>query len=256
MRRVLAFLMIVILGDVIPCTTSHGDPWTRPSETRETEIPLYGFTLAGGQLRLTYELMSVNWARYDTNVADMNPPKLVSGGTYTAQLTFSSGARYSRGQIGRKYLAPIDVGGPYWRSIERAYPLAVQYTEVLQKVGILEINRMVDGLTVPDADEGYPASIALGLMSLFHAPYSRDRFYQEYVALLGTLQPDGRIGPVSRVSEKVALLLTRVPKILIPSGQLAMVDPAVLNQLYQHHSRIEEVDTLEQAYQLMGQSPW
>jgi hypothetical protein len=89
--------------------------------------------------------------------------------------------------------------------------------------------------------------MAVRLMGLFRREAIDDRSI-----LLGTLEPNGHIGPlIGMLSEKVALLIPHAQQILILSGQLVDLDPTVMHQLHQHGTAIREVDTLEQAYHLM-----
>ncbi|HJR76988.1 MAG TPA: hypothetical protein VJ805_08435 [Nitrospiraceae bacterium] len=50
---------------------------------------------------------------------------------------------------------------------------------------------------------------------------------------------------------KVLLLIPYSQKLFVPSGQLAILEPEVLKQIEQHPVTIKEVDTIEQAYQVM-----
>jgi hypothetical protein len=49
----------------------------------------------------------------------------------------------------------------------------------------------------------------------------------------------------------VSLLAPQTEKIFIPSGHLTLLDPAVKNELQPQRRIIQEVDTIEHAYQLM-----
>jgi len=250
MKQVISSLTVIM---AVGFATFVGDVAgfeARPSSTLETEVVLHVFTSDGARLRLKQELMSVMWTTYDMNDPAMNPPKLVRGKTYTAQAVFFNNPRSTGrrgGGIGRKFLGDIHPQGLYWRSVEQAYAQAVLQTGDIQKVGRIEVNRMVDGLVVPSSDEGYAASMAIGFMGLFRQAYVGERY-----VLLGVLRGNGRLEPVSRLSEKMALVIPYAEKILIPSGGSALIDPSVLDHAYKRGIPIQEVDTLDQAFAEMA----
>lgn len=130
-----------------------------------------------------------------------------------------------------------------------AYRLAVEHTPSITKVGTIDVNYFVWGTTPhPKTLDWEDAPLmAVGFMALF-----RRETTDNFSTLLGTLQPDGRIGPVfSMLSEKVARSIGHVRQILIPAGQLTELDPSVVQKLQQHDMKVLEVDNLEEAYQLM-----
>lgn len=228
-------------------------------QSLQMEIPVYSVVQtitnrspepAEEKLHLQPGFVSLSWQKLDSDPSDLSPPKLVSGGIYLLQqppMPGSSGRR-RKGILGRPFLSHIDQQGDSWKSFEMAYRVAVDHTGDVTKIGTIDVNYFVDRPTsyfTPGRQDA--ALIAVHLMALF-----RRELIDHRSILLGTLEPDGRIGPVlSRLSEKVALLIPFAQQILIPSGQLVTLDPTVMHQLQQRGTKILEVDNLEQAYQLM-----
>ena len=224
-------------------------------ESLGTEIPVYRFVhtvnsrfpeQAEERRTIQQVFVGLDWARFDSNPGDLNPSKLVRGGIYLLQPSIP-GSRGS-GNSGRRFLANIDPLGDTWNSFEMAYHVAIEHTQDITKIGSIKVNYFVDRPTsyfTPGRDDA--ASMAAYLMALFRRELIDDRSI-----ILGTLEPDGHIGPVfTMLSEKVALLIPFAQQILIPSGQLINLDPTVMHQLQQHGTKVLEVDSLEQAYQLM-----
>lgn len=206
--------------------------------TNISNVPLFGFMLNGTKLGVTREVMAVNWMSDGSDRADLSPPKVRLGKTILMRP--SPGGVRPGGDLGS-----IQRSSHYLTSLQQAYRQAVKQTEGVPKNGILEINRLVGG-TIPNADDGYSASMAVHFMAMF-----RSAIIPDNSILIGTLQPDGRIGAVSLLSAKVVLLIPYSQKLFIPSGQLTTLEPAVTNLLEQRQVTVEEVDTIEQAYQLM-----
>lgn len=222
----------------------------------EMEIPVYSVVQtitnrspepAEEKLHIQRGFVSLSWQRLDPAPSDLSPPKLISGGIYLLQQPPMPGRR-NKGRLGRPFLAHIDQQGDSWKSFEMAYRVAVDQTGDITKIGTIGVNYFVDRPTAyfpPGLHEA--ASTAVHLMAFFRRELIDDRSI-----LLGTLEPDGRLGPVfSRLSEKVALFMPFARQILIPSGQLVTLDPTIMHQLQQHGTKVLEVDNLEHAYQLM-----
>ncbi len=249
MKRFLAALVVLI--------ALQGDRFAegRAAESLEKEILVYRFVHAitsrfpepaEEKRHVQQVFVSLNWTRFHSDPGDLNPPKLVKGGIYLLQppLVGSRG----RGTIGRHFLASIDDQGDSWSSFEMAYRQAVEQTRDITKIGEIEVNYFVDRPSSYFTPDRYDAAfMAVHLMALF-----RRELIDARSVLLGTLLPDGRIGPgYSMLSEKVALLIPHTQLILIPSGELTNLDLTVMHQLQEHGTRVLEVDSLEQAYQLM-----
>jgi len=249
MKRVLLALVIVfyLQGDEL----SEG----RAIESLATEIPAYRFvyTITGRfpeqaeeQRAVQQVFIGLDWLRFDSNPGDLDPPKLVRGGIYLLQPAVL-GSR-GRGSSGRRFLANIDPLEDTWKSFEMAYRVAVDHTGDIPKIGTIEVNYFVDRPTSYFIRGLHDAALtAVHIMGLF-----RRELIDTRSILLGTLEPDGRIGPVfGMLSDKMAMLIPIAEQILIPSGQLVTLDSTVMHQLQQHGTKVLEVDNIEQAYQLM-----
>lgn len=249
MKRILAILIMVLSFQVNPPAEGGA------SESLVLEIPIYKivhtttsrFSEPAEEIHSVQQIFeAINWTRFDSDPGDLSPPKLVRGGIYLLQPPVP-GSR-GRGNSGRRFLANIDQQGDSWKSFEMAYRVAAEQTEAITKIGKIEVNYFVDRPTSYFIPARYDAALmAIHLMGLF-----RGEAIDDGSILLGTLEPNGRIGPVfGMLSEKVALLIPFAGQILIPSGQLTNLDPTVMHQLQQHGTKVLEVDNLDQAYQLM-----
>jgi hypothetical protein len=107
MRLILAVMLVVFSLEVAPVTVSGAELGIRPNQSLSNEIQLFGFATDGSNLVLVREFMALQWTRFDSNLAELNPPKLIMGQTY-----FSEG-RMPAGDIQRDSV--------YWRSVEYAY---------------------------------------------------------------------------------------------------------------------------------------
>lgn len=231
MERYLAALLLILF---LPAVGLGG-----PVATHTSNVPLYNFMPKGTGLSVTREVMAITWNSYSSEQAELSPPRVVMNKTIL--MSPIPGGFRPAGDMGK-----IQQGSLYWASLEQAYQQAVKYTEDIPKVGIIEINRLVFGMMILNVDDGYPASMAVHLIAMF-----RRAIIPDNSILIGTLQPDGRIGTVSALSAKIRLLIPYSQKLFIPSGQLATLNPTLTTLLQQHSVTVEEVDTIEQAYQLM-----
>jgi predicted S18 family serine protease len=89
--------------------------------------------------------------------------------------------------------------------------------------------------------------MAVGFIALFKG----DRL-QRGIALTGTFEPGGRIGPVGSIPDKMrAAAREGYRTILVPTGQIHGPNWN-LNQLgMELNMTVKEVDTIDQAYELM-----
>lgn len=202
------------------------------------ELQLYSFPPNGTKLQIMREVMSLDWKSDPSARNDGGSPRAVMGKAILMKPT-PGGVRPASD------LGNIQRGSLYWMNFEQAYRYVVRRSENLPKNAALEVTRLV-GSTIPNADDSYAATIAVRLMAMFQHASVPDTSI-----LIGTLQPDGRVGPVNLLSEKLLLLLPFSQKLYIPSGQLVELDPNVINTIQQRQVTIEEVDTIEQAYQVM-----
>jgi hypothetical protein len=227
MKRALASLLVLLCLPMVGLGVASG-----------TDLQLYSFNLNGTKMQVMREVMTVNWKSDPSYHNDGSSPKAIMGKTILMKP--SPGGVRPGGDLGN-----IQQVSLYWTSFERAYHQVLKQTENLPTNAALEVNRLVGG-TIPNVDDGYAATIAVHLMAMFQST-----FIPNTSILVGALQSDGRVGPVGLLPAKVLLLLPYAQKIYIPSGQLTTLSPSVMNQIQQRQVTIEEVDTIEQAYQLM-----
>lgn len=227
MKRLFAAMLMIL---ALPAIGQSG--------SGSTDIQLYSFAMNGTTMQINREIMSVNWTSNGSYPSDTNGRKVVVGKTILMRP--SPGGVRPAGDLG-----PIQQGSLYLASFMQAYRQAVKQTAEVPNTGVLQINRLVGG-TIPNVDDSYAASTAAHLMAMF-----RGAVIPDTSILLGALQADGRIGAVSLFPAKVLLLLPYAQKLYIPSGQLAALGPDVLNRIQQRQVVVEEVDTIEQAYQSM-----
>ena len=127
-----------------------------------------------------------------------------------------------------------------------AFHYAIQHTPSITHSGTVTavgIAYMSTGSDGPSAG----AAMAVGFIAMF-----RGDTIQRGIALTGTLQSDGTVGPVGGLSDKVrAAAREGYRKVLIPGGQL--LDPRwELNRLgLEMNVELKEVSTIEEAYRLM-----
>jgi predicted S18 family serine protease len=122
---------------------------------------------------------------------------------------------------------------------------SIQHSGTVTAVGHAYMSTGSDG---PSAG----AAMAVGFLALFKGdPLHRG------IALTGTLHPDGNVGPVGSIPDKVrAAAREGYRTILIPAGQLH--DPEWnLDRLgMELNVDLKEVGTIEEAYQLMTGRPF
>ena len=112
--------------------------------------------------------------------------------------------------------------------------------------GVVEIDRVFIGNVSGDIEDD-AAAMSLQFMALF-----RGKEIPDFSTVVGVLQDDGRLGPVSAVAAKVRAVVGFAWIILVPTGQLTELSIPLRNSLDARRIRVEEVDTLEQAYKQLA----
>lgn len=127
-----------------------------------------------------------------------------------------------------------------------AFRYAVERTPTVRHTGTVSVQGLAYAPTSTDGPSA-GAAMAVGFIAVLKGePIVRG------VALTGTIQPDGRIGPVGAIPDKVrAAVREGYRTVLIPSGQAH--DPRWnLNGLaLELNVTIKEVGTIDEAYELM-----
>jgi hypothetical protein len=140
----------------------------------------------------------------------------------------------------------IRLGAGNLESIDHAFAYAVEHTPNARHSGTVSVIAHAYRPTSSDGPSA-GAAIAVGFMALFKG----DRL-QRGIALTGTFEPGGRIGPVGSIPDKMrAAAREGYRTMLVPRGQIYGPNWN-LNQLaLELNVAVKEVDTIDQAYELM-----
>ena len=143
-------------------------------------------------------------------------------------------------------LAGVRLGDAHLGAMAQAFTYAVERTPSVQHSGTVSVQGVAYRPTGSDGPSA-GAAMAVGFIALFKG----DRI-QRGIALTGTIEPGGQIGPVGSIPDKIrAAAREGFRTVLIPRGQ--MYDARWnLNELgLQLNVTVKEVDTIDEAYQLM-----
>ena len=143
-------------------------------------------------------------------------------------------------------LAGVRLGDAHLGAMAQAFAYAVERTPSVQHSGTVSVQGVAYRPTGSDGPSA-GAAMAVGFMALFKG----DRI-QRGIALTGTIEPGGQIGPVGSIPDKIrAAAREGFRTVLVPRGQ--MYDTRWnLNELgLQLNVTVKEVDTVDEAYQLM-----
>lgn len=145
-----------------------------------------------------------------------------------------------------RYHSRVRLGAASVDSIDRAFAYAVERALQVRPSGTVSIF----GHAYRPANSDGPsagAAMAVGFIAMFKGhPLLRG------IAMTGTLEPGGRVGPVGNIPDKMrAAAREGYRTILVPSGQI--YGPGWnLNQVAMElNVMVKEVDTIEAAYELM-----
>ena len=143
-------------------------------------------------------------------------------------------------------LAGVRLGDAHLGAMAQAFTYAVERTASVQHRGTVSVQGVAYRPTGSDGPSA-GAAMAVGFIALFKG----DRI-QRGIALTGTIEPEGQIGPVGSIPDKIrAAAREGFRTVLVPRGQ--MHDARWnLNELgLQLNVTVKEVDTIDEAYQLM-----
>lgn len=140
----------------------------------------------------------------------------------------------------------ITPGGWDRSATVQAFRYAVAQTPQVRHTGTVTVQGVAYGSTTMDGPSA-GAAMAIGFIAVFRQdPIKRG------VALTGSLQPHGRVGPVGGLSAKVrAAAREGFHTILVPAGQLADPRSPLAGLALELNVTITEVSTIEEAYPLM-----
>jgi hypothetical protein len=201
------------------CLTWSLGPEPRLSPARAdnfAEVPL--LVAIGANDRGAFELLLMRWDRQPLP----NPVEL----------------RWGRGKV--------QFAEGYLSALEAAWRYAVGRVPSAQRTGTIWLQGLAYAPTTTDGPSA-GAVMAVGFLAVLNGdPIRRG------IALTGTIEPDGRIGPVGAIPDKIrAAAREGYRTVLIPAGQLT--DPRwSLNGLaLELNITVKEVGTVDEAYELL-----
>jgi len=144
------------------------------------------------------------------------------------------------------HLGGVRLGDDSLGSLAQAFAYAVERTPSIQHSGTVS----VQGVTYRPANSDGPsagAAMAVGFIALFKGdPIQRG------IALTGTIEPGGQIGPVGGIPDKIrAAAREGYRTVLVPRGQMHEPRWNLVELGLQLNVAVKEVDTIDEAYQLM-----
>ncbi|MGQ0811622.1 MAG: S16 family serine protease [Nitrospiraceae bacterium] len=145
----------------------------------------------------------------------------------------------------------VALGATHLNSMATAFRYAVERTPHLQHSGTVTVLGVSYTPTSSDGPSA-GAAMAVGFTAMF-----RGERIQRGVAMTGTLQPEGVIGPVGSIPDKIrAAVREGYRTILIPAGQLHEPRWNLTRLGMELNVTIQEVATIDEAYVLMtGRKP-
>lgn len=143
----------------------------------------------------------------------------------------------------------VPVRGAALEPLMTAFDYAMTYQSMTQDpTGILSLSIT---LSAPLGDEG--PSVGAGLAVGFLAVLRGDQLAKD-IAMTGTLEPDGRIGQVRNIKQKIMIAAYQGYRVvLIPRGQISVPRARLVGT--KSSMTIREVGTIEEAYVIVTGKP-
>jgi hypothetical protein len=142
--------------------------------------------------------------------------------------------------------AVVRLGETHLGAMTTAFKYAIERTPAVRHSGTVSVRGVA---YVPTSSDGPSAgaAMAVGFIALFKGePVRRG------IALTGTIEADGRIGPVGAIPDKVrAAAREGYRMVLIPQGQFYDVTWNLSRLAMELNVTIKEVSTIDEAYELM-----
>ncbi len=144
------------------------------------------------------------------------------------------------------YKAGVILGETHLGAMAVAFRYAVERTPSVRHSGTVSVRAVAYAPTSSDGPSA-GAAMAVGFIALFKGePVRRG------VALTGTIEPGGRIGPVGAIPDKIrAAVREGYRTVLIPQGQLDDPTWSLTRLAMELNVTIKEVGTIDEAYELM-----
>lgn len=142
--------------------------------------------------------------------------------------------------------AVVTLGQTHVGAMAAAFQYAMERTPSIRHSGTVTVRGIA---YVPTSSDGPSAgaAMAVGFIALFKGESVR-----RGVALTGTIEAGGRIGPVGAIPDKIrAAAREGYRTILIPQGQFYDADWNLSHLAMELNVTIKEVGTIDEAYELM-----
>jgi len=140
----------------------------------------------------------------------------------------------------------VRYGKSHLGSMADAFNYAVERTPSIQHSGTVS----VQGVTYQPTGSDGPsagAAMAVGFIAMF-----KGERVQRGMALTGTIEPGGRIGWVGSIPDKIrAAKREGLHTVLVPRGQLHTAQWNLIELGFQLNINVKEVDSVDDAYELM-----
>jgi hypothetical protein len=180
------------------------------------EVPVLGAIQAND--RGVFEVMIMRWDRQ----AAPDPMKLQWG---NSRVTFV---------------------GAYLKALRAAFTYAVERTPTIPHTGTLTIHGLA---YVPTSSDGPSAGAA---MTVGFIAVMKGEPIQRGIAITGTIEPSGRIGPVGGIADKIrAAAREGYRTVLIPQGQFLDARWNLGSLALDLNMTVKEVSSIDEAYELM-----
>ena len=142
--------------------------------------------------------------------------------------------------------AGVRYGKAHLGSMAKAFDYAVERTPSVAHTGTVSVQGVTYRPTGSDGPSA-GAAMAVGFIALFKG----DRI-QRGTALTGTIEPDGRIGWVGDIPDKIrAAKREGYHTVLVPRGQVHSPQWNLIELAFHLNIHVKEVDTVDEAYQIM-----
>lgn len=142
--------------------------------------------------------------------------------------------------------AGVRLGNTHLGAMADAFNYAVERTPSVQHSGTVSVQGVTYAPTGSDGPSA-GAAMAVGFIAMF-----KGEKVQRGTALTGTFQPGGQIGWVGGIPDKIrAAKREGYHTVLVPRGQMHTPQWNLTDLSSQLNINVQEVDTVDEAYQLM-----
>ena len=143
-------------------------------------------------------------------------------------------------------LSGVRLGNTHLGAMAQAFAYAVERTPSVQHSGTVSVQGVAYQPTGSDGPSA-GAAMAVGFIALFKGDH-----IQRGIALTGTIEPGGQIGPVGSIPDKIrAAVREGYRTVLVPNGQMHDSRWNLIELGFQLNVTVKEVETVDEAYLLM-----